>query len=99
MTEPQVICTSHPLNVVAIVNPVAGASKQRLSIRNMIAELRTRAVNVDLKLTATAGDALHLSQAATQHADAVMAIGGDGTVREVAHGLAGSQVPLLVWPT
>jgi len=30
---------------------------------------------------------------------AVIAVGGDGTVHEVADGLAGSLLPLIVWPT
>src|SRR5688572_23851758 len=89
----------HPLNVVAIVNPVAGASKQRAAIRAMIAQLRASNVNVDLKPTHAACDAFQFSQAACACADAVIAIGGDGTVRDVAQGLIGSQVPLLIWPT
>jgi diacylglycerol kinase family enzyme len=45
--------------------------------------------------------AAELAEASTRsnEVDAVIAVGGDGTIREIAHGLSGSRLPLLVWPT
>lgn len=48
--------------------------------------------------TQYAGHAQQLSEQAKEYADLVVALGGDGTVAEVANGLAYSQVPLLVVP-
>jgi diacylglycerol kinase (ATP) len=80
------------MRVFAILNPVAGASSQRQRVR-------ADGVDVELAVTAAAGDGIRLASAAARHADAVVAIGGDGTVGEVVNGLTGTDVPLLIWPT
>jgi YegS/Rv2252/BmrU family lipid kinase len=53
--------------------------------------------DVSLQATASAGHATELAREAAQAGlDAVVACGGDGTVNEVANGLAGSQTTLAV---
>jgi diacylglycerol kinase (ATP) len=81
------------------MNPVAGASRQRRAIGRMLAELGRRGSAVALHHTAAAGDAMNLARQAVSHADAVIAIGGDGTVCEVINGLTGHETPLMIWPT
>lgn len=88
------------MRIAAIMNPVAGASRQRGAIRRMLAQLEQRGCAVTVDRTTGGGDATRFAEAAVAaRADAVVAIGGDGTVGEVVHGLAGSGVPLLIWPT
>ena len=53
---------------------------------------------VSVRPTQYGGHAHRLSKQAKEEADLVVALGGDGTVAEVANGLAYSQVPLLVVP-
>lgn len=55
--------------------------------------------DVDLVRTKRGGHATHLAQgAAHQGVDLVVALGGDGTVNEVANGLAGTDVPMGILP-
>jgi YegS/Rv2252/BmrU family lipid kinase len=87
------------MQITAIMNPVAGASRRRRAIRGLLEALDRRGVRVELRQTCAAGEAERLARQAVDQADAVLAIGGDGTVCEVVNGLAGGQVPLLIWPT
>lgn len=54
---------------------------------------------VDLEQTKRGGHATHLARGAVHEGyDVVAALGGDGTVNEIANGLAGSDVPLAIIP-
>src|SRR3974390_1097557 len=56
-------------------------------------------IETELQLTSAAGEATHMArQAVSDSRDLVIVCGGDGTVNEVANGLACSQVPLAVLP-
>ena len=84
-----------------IVNPKSGASsgekmpgwwfEQYLSRKNF---------DVRLNLTDSLEHACELATAAAADTNCsmVVAVGGDGTIREVAHGLVGSDKPLLIIP-
>jgi len=87
------------MRLVGIMNPVAGASKQKAQIRALVARLRAGGHHFEWLHTAAPGDSRRMAAAARGGADAVIAIGGDGTVCEVVHGLAGGETPLLIWPT
>jgi YegS/Rv2252/BmrU family lipid kinase len=87
------------MRIAAIMNPVAGASRQRRLIRNLLAHLAERGNAVELHQTTAPGDAVRLARDTADRADAIIAIGGDGTVCEVVNGLVGRKVPLLIWPT
>jgi len=93
------------MRVVAIVNPVAGASRQSAAFRGMLSRLARDGVTVEECLTAAAGDgrriAANLANAhqAGDALRAVIVVGGDGTIREVGEGLAGSALPMVIWPT
>lgn len=57
------------------------------------------AFDLDVVLTKRGGHATHLARgAAHQGVDLVVALGGDGTVNEVANGLAGTSVPMGILP-
>lgn len=99
------------MQAVAIINPVAGASRKRAEFRAMLARLRVAGIDVESCTTAGGGDAKRIAARvaaearmagpddAAAPARAVIAVGGDGTIREVVDGLTGSTVPMVVWPT
>jgi diacylglycerol kinase (ATP) len=83
------------MRVQIIVNPAAGRSMPAL-------ESLFAPYDAALTITPTArpGDAERLArEAAGSGADVVAACGGDGTVLEVARGLAGTGVPLAILPS
>jgi diacylglycerol kinase (ATP) len=89
--------------VALIHNPAAGQTR-RLGQRGrgldaLLDTLRAAGAEVELRPTAGPGDATELARAAAAAGfEAVFALGGDGTVREVATGLLGSGVPLGILP-
>lgn len=82
-----------------IYNPSAGMNAARAELDRALAELRARGWLVELVETTRAGDATRLArQTATDKVDVVIAVGGDGTVNEVANGLVDSPTALGVLP-
>ena len=80
-----------------IVNPAAGQDIPVLGTFNTV--FRECGYEWELSITKQAGDAeLYARQAAAQGVDVVAAYGGDGTVAEVASGLAGTGVPMAILP-
>ncbi len=81
-----------------IYNPVAGP-KVVSKIDRIRVVLTRRGVPHEILKTVRPGHATRLAQeAALDKANAVIAVGGDGTVNEVANGLAGSETRLCVVP-
>jgi YegS/Rv2252/BmrU family lipid kinase len=81
-----------------IYNPVAGPK-----VVNRIDRIRSylsgRGLPFRVRETAAPGDAVVMArEAAHERADAVVAVGGDGTMNEVADGLAGSATRLVFVP-
>jgi len=83
-----------------IVNPKSGASSSKLTGRKFEQYLVKKGFDVRASLTASLEDACELATDAAVDFDCAMVVvvGGDGTVREVAHGLEGSDKPLLIVP-
>jgi diacylglycerol kinase (ATP) len=81
-----------------IYNPVAGPKMVR-NIERVRRALNANRVPFEVRETSGPGDAVILArEAAHAGGDAVIAVGGDGTVNEVANGLAGMATRLLVVP-
>ena len=66
-----VMTDQQPRHIVAIVNPVAGASKQKDALRRMVYLLQSAGMRVEMKATMAAGHAFDLSSEAASCADAV----------------------------
>ncbi len=80
------------------MNPAAGQPQPVLRAINDV--FRPAGIDWDVSITKGRGDGQRLAQAAVAAGefDAVAAYGGDGTVTEVASGLIGSQIPLIILP-
>jgi diacylglycerol kinase (ATP) len=77
------------MNAMIVVNPTAGEGVP--SPEDVAARCRAAGANVRLEVTTAAGDAIARVASAACAAsppEVVVAVGGDGTVREVAEGLA-----------
>lgn len=87
--------------ILYIVNPKSGASSGKFVCRQFHRYLTDRGYEVRLHLTTSLGHACELASAVVADTDCalVVAAGGDGTIREVAHGLEGGCVPLLIVPS
>jgi diacylglycerol kinase family enzyme len=83
--------------MLVIVNPYATTVSDRL--KNLVVHALRSRYSVDAVDTEYPGHATQLSRdAAGDGYDVVLAFGGDGTVNEVANGLAGSDTPLTALP-
>ena len=82
-----------------IVLVAHGGRAGRPDFRHMVSWVRDRGHHVDVRVTFERGDGETLARrAATEGADVVAAVGGDGTLNEVVNGLDGFDTPLGVIP-
>ena len=87
--------------IAYIINPKSGASTgEKLPGWRFEEYLTGRGFEVRMNLTRSLEHACELASdaAADDNCAMVVAVGGDGTIREVAHGLEGSDKPLLIVP-
>ena len=84
--------------VAVIVNPAAGRGRAIEAKPLVEQRLAAAGRRFDVLVTGGPGEAAKLSAQAIGRCDAVVAMGGDGTVNEVVNGLAGTGVPLGVIP-
>lgn len=86
-----------PCRVRLIANPISGKRGQADLLTYVCRDLEQAGCDVRQYLTNAPGDATRLAAAAPLP-DVVVAVGGDGTVRETAAGLLGTGIPLVVAP-
>lgn len=82
------------MSVLVIYNPAAGGGKSRLNA--LIDALKKHELEVETYQTQKAGDATEFLQKRALKDEIVVAVGGDGTTREVINGLS-SNTPLAVF--
>jgi YegS/Rv2252/BmrU family lipid kinase len=81
-----------------IVNPISGTSDKD-SLPGLINKhLDLSRFDYQIKLTEYPGHATEIAKEAQQHFDTVIAVGGDGTVNEVARGLINSDTVMGIIP-
>lgn len=87
--------------IAYIVNPKAGATSSKLTGQRFEQYLVKRGYKVKISLTTSLANASEVAADVAVDYDCAMVVvvGGDGTVREVAHGLEGSDKPLLIVPS
>ncbi len=82
-----------------IFNPVAGNGLSKKKFESMRALLDERGIAYTVAVSEYAGHARLLAgEAAQRKPDCIVAVGGDGTVQEVAAAMIGSGIPLGVFP-
>ena len=85
--------------VVAILNPVSGRRDMRPVAERIGRFVERRGASFELLETSHSGHATQLASQAAAQADAVLVVGGDGTVCEVVNGLCDSEIPVAILPT
>lgn len=84
---------------LAIVNPAAGRGAAERLAPDLAAKFADAGLRVDVTRSPAQGEGARLARAAAEDGyAAVVAVGGDGTVNEIAHGLIGSGTALGVYP-
>ena len=87
------------MKVQLIHNPVAGTRNVTDDLAKAIAFLESQDWQVQVRRTLGSGDATTFArEAVAEHCEMVVAVGGDGTLGEVATGLVGSECVLGVLP-
>jgi YegS/Rv2252/BmrU family lipid kinase len=86
--------------IAYIVNPKSGATGSKLVGQVFEEYLVERGYKVRVNLTTSLANACEVATdaAVDYNCAMVVVVGGDGTIREVAHGLEGSDKPLLIVP-
>jgi len=86
--------------IAYIVNPHAGASSGKRMVAEFKKYLKDRGFDVRTSFTHSLNHACELVTKAAVDYDCslVVAAGGDGTARETAHGLEGSDKPMMIIP-
>ena len=84
------------LKLMAIINPISGTDGNKNSMPEMISRIIANdRFDVDTRFTQYAGHATELAQEAiSKDCHGVLAVGGDGTVNEVASALRDTPVAL-----
>ncbi|HUI30821.1 MAG TPA: diacylglycerol kinase family protein [Candidatus Acidoferrales bacterium] len=91
--------TSFRHTVKFIVNPVSGNGRTGKILPHLLGIAKRLGVNFDLQLTKAPEHATELASDRSDQFDVMVAVGGDGTVNEVAAGAFKSQKIMGVIPT
>jgi YegS/Rv2252/BmrU family lipid kinase len=89
---------THLIVATAILNPMTGR-RSADEIESLLREVLSPHMRLTIVRTRRSGDAISLGRAAARQSDLVIAVGGDGTVSEVAYGMLGGQAHLAIIPT
>src|SRR5262245_22635359 len=102
MIAQALVCeTCYEMKVIPLIyNPTAGALRRDPGkIERLTRVLARQGVDVLLLPTNCAGDATRFaSQSVNDGAEIVVVCGGDGTIKEAAQSLVGTETALAVWP-
>ncbi|MFA5051710.1 MAG: diacylglycerol kinase family protein [Patescibacteria group bacterium] len=82
-----------------IINPAAGNGRQMYDVGRIQEYCREQRWTFDTVVTKAPGEAVELARRANGQYEVVVAVGGDGTVNEVATGILGSNAVLGIIPT
>ncbi len=81
-----------------VLNPQAGRGRARRVEDRLVRFLKSHSVNFTLERTKEPLHATRIAAQASNDYDVVVAVGGDGTVNEVANGVAGTNASMGILP-
>jgi YegS/Rv2252/BmrU family lipid kinase len=81
-----------------IANPAAGMHRSRHIAAQVVELLGQRKVDFDLEFTAAPKHAAEIALRSCKDFDAIVAIGGDGTIHEIAGAMLDCHIPLGIIP-
>ena len=85
--------------LLIIVNPIAGKTAKCDVVKKILSHVDIRKYDVTVRLTSYSGHALRISKEAVNNGvDIVVAVGGDGTVNEIASALVDTNVVFAIIP-
>lgn len=85
--------------ILFVINPVSGGKKKTTFNKQVLEVLDLNRFEPTFKVTNHANHAFELAQSAIEEQyDAVIAVGGDGTINEIGTALVGSGIPLGIVP-
>lgn len=87
-----------PLKYQFIINPSAGQGNYKWVIHDIQKVLKRHNIQYDIAIPKYKGEATLLAKEASQDHNIIVAVGGDGTINEVANGLIGTQSILGIIP-
>ena len=78
--------------ILFVINPISGTGKKKIIEKLLEEYLDKSAIEFEIKYTEFAGHAIEISKKVVDqnNYECVIAVGGDGSVNEVANGLIGS---------
>ncbi len=82
-----------------IVNPSAGRGRSRTAVQTVVEAFERRGATLDLELTTAPGQAAEIARRALAEFEAIVAVGGDGTVNDILPGMVHTGRPLGIIPT
>lgn len=87
------------MRITLIANPRAGRGRTDASLESFLEAVRESTGDAHLLWTQRPGHGVELAREAARDGGVVCACGGDGTVHEVANGLMGTGVPMVIVPS
>lgn len=85
--------------LIFVVNPISGTQNKELILSLLDEKMDKKKYSWDVMCTERAGHAIEIAaQAALQRTDVVVAIGGDGTINEIARSLVHTETALGIIP-
>jgi YegS/Rv2252/BmrU family lipid kinase len=85
--------------IVFIINPVSGTERKENIVTSIHETLKLSGIHYDIAYTTFAGHATQLAKQAIEcNYDAVVAVGGDGTINEIAPVLIKTKTALAIIP-
>lgn len=85
--------------ILFVVNPISGGKKKKSVAKRVMADLDAALFDAMFAFTEYAGHANELAaQAVANRVDVVVAVGGDGTINEIAAALIGTETALGIIP-
>lgn len=88
-----------PTKIVFVINPVSGTERKEHIVTLIHENLKFSGIQYDIAYTTFAGHATELAKRAIeQEYDVVVAVGGDGTINEIAQALIKTKTALAIIP-